>query len=242
MTDIQFRSDFDVELVQSVGGDESVLASMLVSTQAEESLKMLDEDPEASEGRIRFLMKNRHGTPFEHNSMTFFVRAPIAVFREWHRHRVGISINEESGRYKQLDPVFYVPPLERPLVQTGKPGAYIFVPGEMDQWARTTDSIRLACRNAYKTYEGLLADGVAKEVARGVLPVYIYSSMYWTCNARSAMAFLSLRTSWTEEQGAKFPSKPMWEIDMCAQILEQAFAERFPLTHKAFCDFGRVCP
>ena len=73
-------------------------------------------------------MRDRHGSPFEHNSMTFFVRAPIFVWREHMRHRIA-SYNEESGRYRQLEPVFYVPDHRRPVVQVGKTGAYEFLAG-----------------------------------------------------------------------------------------------------------------
>ena len=73
-------------------------------------------------------MRDRHGSPFEHNSMTFYVQAPIFVFREFMRHRIA-SYNEESGRYRELRPVFYVPGPERKLTQIGKPGAYEFVDG-----------------------------------------------------------------------------------------------------------------
>lgn len=191
MTDIKFRSDFSVDLVQNVGSDDSVLQAMLISTIKDYSVNgMADKD---KLGKIRFLMRNRHGTPFEHNSMTFRVEAPIVVFREWHRHRIGISINEQSGRYVELPPMFYIPPPERPLAQIGKPGAYEYVPGNELQSCMRDLRIREANRIAYRCYQEMLNDGIAKEVARMVLPVNIYSSMYWTCNARSLMAFLSLR-------------------------------------------------
>ena len=78
-------------------------------------------------------MRDRHGSPFEHNSMTFYVQAPIFVFREFMRHRIA-SYNEESGRYRELRPVFYVPGPERKLIQEGKPGAYVFVDGTPEQY------------------------------------------------------------------------------------------------------------
>lgn len=243
MTDLTFRSDMRIELLDVMGSDRSLLAAMLVSTQGDESLQQLDEacEPTNMRGRLNFLMANRHGTPFEHAAMTFYVEAPIAVFREWHRHRIGQSYNEMSGRYKELPPTFYIPPPERPLTQTGKPGQYRMVPGTPHQHAVMVSSQRHAAEVAYDEYEIQLAAGIAKEVARGVLGVYLYSSMYVTLNPRSLMAFLQLRTEY-EKPEATFPSKPMWEIARCADQLEAAFAEHFPVAHEVYVANGRVCP
>lgn len=237
MTEIMFRSDFTTDIVDRMGDDDAILRAMLISTLKDEDVATMDVS--AKQGRINFLMKNRHGTPFEHNSLTFRSEAPIFVYREWHRHRIGVSINEQSGRYKELPPMFYVPPRERPLTQIGKPGAYEFLPGSTTQYSILDMTIRSSSKKAYENYEMLMDEGIAKEVARMVLPVNIYSSMYWTCNARSLMAFLSLRVN---EPEAAYPSKPMWEIDACARAMEQVFADAFPRTHAAFVEFGRVCP
>lgn len=233
MSEITYRSDFDVDYLYGSGGDLAVVRAARVSTKGK------NEPTEDAPGLINFLMANRHGTPFEHNSMTFFVSAPIFVFREFHRHRIGFGYNEESGRYKQLDPVFYLPPAHRPLVQEGKPGHYIFVPGTQDQHDLTTSMLKTTYRVAYGSYEAMLGQGVAKEVARAALPVAIYSSMYVTCNARSLMSFLSLRT---KDESSKFPSYPQWEIEQVALALEAEFAKTFPITHNSFCKNGRVSP
>lgn len=230
-----------VYLRKQLASDDDVIEAMLVSTQGDDVRELWErEGREGIDGRIRFLMKNRHGTPFEHTYFKFFIKAPIAVFREYHRHRIGWSYNEESGRYKQLKPEFYIPPPERPLVQSGKPGHYVMEAGDPVMYNALFDDMSHQFQEAYDTYESLLAADVAREVARGVLPVYIMSSMYASCNARSLMAFLSLRT---DEPAATFPSKPMWEIDvLVAREIEAAFAAYMPITHKAFCDFGRVAP
>ena len=165
-----------------------------VSTAGEASIEARDQDPERNAGLIRYLMRDRHGTPFEHNSMTFLISAPIFVFREFMRHRVGWSYNEESARYRQLEPVFYVPGSDRKLVQEGKPGHYVFVDGTPEQHKIVVEATEEACRQAYGAYLEMLEAGIAREVARGVLPVGTYSSMYATCNARSLMHFLALRT------------------------------------------------
>jgi thymidylate synthase (FAD) len=239
MTEIILRSDIEVQLVQAVGDDSSIVWAARVSTAGERSLEALEADPEDARGLIRYLLKNRHGTPFEHNSLTFYVRAPIFVYREWHRHRVGFSYNEESGRYTQLQPEFYVPSRERNLVQRGKPGHYEFVPGTDEQYEALIERDRALYQKAYDTYEASLADGVAREVARTVLPVAIYSSMYVTLNLRSAFAFLSLRT---KSEDSLFPSYPQREIEMAAELVEETIAERFPIAYEAFHEFGRVAP
>jgi thymidylate synthase (FAD) len=164
-----------------------------VSTAGEQSAGELQNDPERSRGLINYLMRDRHGSPFEHSSMTFLITAPIFVFREFHRHRAGWSYNEESGRYRELDPVFYIPGADRKLVQQGRPGQYEFVHGTAEQHRLVDDAVRAACHHSYALYQDMLSNGIAREVARAVLPVGLYSSMYATCNARSLMHFLSLR-------------------------------------------------
>jgi thymidylate synthase (FAD) len=241
MTSVQgitFRSDMTVELIKHAASDADVLWAARVSTKGEQSLAEIDADPERSAGLINFLMRDRHGTPFEHSSMTFYVQAPIFVFREFMRHRT-FSYNEESGRYRKLEPVFYVPGPDRKLVQTGKPGAYVFEEGTAAQHEIVRHTIQASCEQAYSAYQSMLDAGVAREVARAVLPVGLYSSMYATCNARALMNFLSLRV--TDEQ-ATFPSFPQREIEMVAEQMEALWAGLMPLTHAAFERNGRVCP
>jgi len=238
---ITFRSDIDVTLMDSMATDASVIAAARVSTQGADSAEFWDMDPAESKGLIKFLARNRHGTPFEHNSFVFRVTAPIFVYREWHRHRVGWSYNEESGRYKTLEPAFYLPGTDRKLIEKpgSKPGNYEYVPGTAAQHDWLVQDMMEDCVNLYTRYQDRLWRGYAKEVARMTLPVNIYSSMYATCNARSLMAFLSLRT---ERDDAVFPSKPMREIAMASEEMERIFAETMPITWAAFEEFGRVGP
>lgn len=233
MTDVQFRSDVAVELIQHSGSDEMVARAARIST-GKDSIPGADIAP-----LIGFLMKNRHGTPFEHGSMTFRIEAPIFVWREFMRHRIGFSYNEESGRYKQLDPVFYVPAPDRNLVQVGKAGQYSFIPGTPDQCDIIRENLTHACATAYDRYMDSLNNDIAREVARMCLPVNIYSSAYVTCNARSLMAFLSLRT---KRVNSSFPSFPQREIEMVAEEMEVQFLRLFPLTQAAFEAAGRVAP
>ncbi|KUM74011.1 FAD-dependent thymidylate synthase [Streptomyces griseorubiginosus] len=233
------RSDVSVELVKSSASDSDVLFAARVSTLGEQSLDELQKDPERSKGLINYLMRDRHGSPFEHNSMTFFVSAPIFVFREFMRHRVGWSYNEESGRYRELDPVFYVPGADRKLVQEGRPGKYVFVEGSPQQHEIVRSVLDDSYQQAYTAYQKLLAEGVAREVARSVLPVGLFSSMYATCNARSLMHFLGLRT---QHEQAKVPSFPQREIEMVGEKMEAEWAKLMPLTYAAFNANGRVAP
>ena len=240
--EIEFRSDVTVELVRSSASDSDVLFAARVSTQGEQTLEDAASGTEATardKGLINYLMRDRHGSPFEHNSMTFYVQAPIFVFREFMRHRIA-SYNEESGRYRELRPVFYVPARERNLLQVGKPGAYEFLPGTEEQFALVDTATREAVDvHAFEAYQRMLSAGVAREVARIVLPLNIYSSMYVTVNARSLMNFLSLRT---KVEGTHFPSFPQREIEMCAEKMEAFWRERMPMTHAAFNANGRVAP
>jgi thymidylate synthase (FAD) len=234
-----FRSDVTVELVKHTAGDSDVLWAARVSTAGEQSLEELHKDPERSKGLINYLMRDRHGSPFEHNSMTFFISAPIFVFREFMRHRVGWSYNEESGRYRELQPVFYVPGQDRKLVQEGRPGKYVFIDGSPEQHKVVSEAMIDSYRRSYETYQEMLAAGIAREVARAVLPVGLFSSMYATCNARSLMHFLGLRT---QHEQAAVPSFPQREIEMVGERMEAHWAQLMPLTHAAFNANGRVAP
>ncbi len=236
--EIIYRDDVTVELVKSSASDADVIWAARVSTAGEQSMDEIGEDPARSAGLINYLARERHGSPFEHTSMTFFISAPIFVFREFMRHRIA-SYNEESGRYRELSPVFYIPDADRKLVQIGKAGAYTFVDGTKEQLETTQAAMKKSYLLAYEQYQVMLEAGVAREVARAVLPVGLYSSMYVTMNARALMNFLSLRTA---REGSHFPSYPQREIEMVAEKMEVEFARLMPLTHAAFEKSGRVTP
>ena len=236
--EIVFREDMSVELVKSSASDADVIWAARVSTAGDKSLEDVGSDASKSEGLINYLARERHGSPFEHTSMTFFISAPIFVFREFMRHRIA-SYNEESGRYRELKPVFYIPSKERKLVQIGKAGAYTFVDGSDEQYEISVAAMKESYELCYLNYKKMLDAGVAKEVARAVLPVALYSSMYVTMNARALMNFLSLRTA---REGSHFPSYPQREIEMVAEKMEEHFARLMPITYAAFEKSGRVAP
>lgn len=234
MSDIELRSDFEVELGNCMGGDNQICWAARVSTMGTTSW-----ETDESKGLINFLMKNRHGSPFEHGSFMFRIKGPIFMWREFMRHRIGISYNEQSGRYMELAPEFYLPPADRPLIQQGKPGEYSFVQGAPQDIRATQEILAKSYEEAWIGYRTLLDRGIAKEVARMCLPTAIYSAAYVTCNPRSLMHFLSLRT---KRDNSTFPSYPQWEINQVANQMEEHFAELYPLTWEAFNENGRVAP
>lgn len=223
-----------VHLVESCATDLSVVNAARVSYGARsdwvhEKEKILSP---RDVGLISFLIRNEHGTPFEHNLFTFHVRAPIFVLREWHRHRIGWSYNEESARYTKLKPDFYIPDDAHVREQIGAPGRYTYAPVIKGVAEETQGRLEEAYHKGYSEYEDLIGNGIALEIARLALPVATYSQMYATCNARSLMNFLALRNA----------HPAMQEIHEYAEILEQYFSQEMPVTAKAFIDNEYVAP
>jgi len=189
-----------------------------------------DEMTERDAGLIRFLIRNRHGSPFEHGYFRFIVKAPLFVVREHHRHRAGHSYNEWSGRYSKMEPQFYVPEFVR--TQVGKPGAYTFEPVEEQTREAAREEIEESALRAFEAYERMLEQGVAKEVARMVLPLSMYTKYLWSCNPRSLMHFCSLRN----HEDAQF------EIRQYAAAAESFLERHMPITHAAFVANDRTAP
>lgn len=207
--------------------DLSVVNAARVSF-AKRNDRLAENDPML----INYLMKNRHGTPTEHNAFRFHIKAPLFVFREWHRHRIGHSYNEWSARYSTIEPEFYIPALEDVRMRVGKPGHYTYVQAPIELAEKFVDRIKLHNNGGFAEYNDALEAGVAPELARGFLSVFTYSQMYWTCNARSLMHFLSLRNAPTAQL----------EIQRYAQVVEAIFAQLMPVTHSAFIKAGRFLP
>lgn len=231
---IVFRDDMTVELVEHMGNDERVVRAARVSTGNDEEAASWDKQGKL----IQYLMKNRHGSPFEKGVFEFRIECPIFVAREFMRHRIA-SYNEESARYKQMDAVFWQAAPARSLVQEGKPGHYVMKPGTLEQYDYMARCLRETSTIAYRRYEEMLAMGICREVARAALPVNIYTSFYVTINARSLMNFLSLRV---DDPDATFPSKPQYEIEQVALRMEEFFRQKMPITYYAFKEAGRVAP
>lgn len=243
---VQVLDKGEVVLLNRMGGDDSVIAAARVSNGA--NYTTASKGPEADQKLINYLVKHKHGTPFEHNAFQFYVKVPLFVRSEWHRHRIGWSYNEISGRYVEYEPEFYVPKQLRTQGKTNKQGSRIplfitdieqnFIPKEwgqygLDQWNKQLSAqITKAYDAAFNSYKLLLHMGVAKEMSRMILPVGLYTQFYATCNARSLMHFLNLRCA----------ENAQYEIRMYANEMEKIFAEAMPMTYKAWIDNDRVAP
>lgn len=171
-----------LELIRVSGSDLDIANAARVSYG-----RISTELSERDEKLIGFLMRHNHTSPFEHNQLSFRVKAPIYVIREWMRHRMN-SYNEISYRYVKADVQYYIPKKWRYQHKTNKQASE----GSFQDEALKKEYI--AClENAHKTYESLMQQGVCREQARGVLPVCIYSEFIFTCNLHSLMHFLKLR-------------------------------------------------
>lgn len=217
---LTFETQSTAELVKHSASDEDVAYAAWVSNFGGDARA---KDAGRIEGLINFLYRERHMSPFEHGSFTFFVDTPIFVAREFMRHRTW-SYNETSGRYKELEPRFYHVPADRPLVQTGKVGSYRFEPGTEAQYARLSSETTDAYQQSWHSYKVMLEQGVAREVARNVLPVGTMTQFYATANPRNVMQFLTLRND----------PNALQEIRDVAVQIEAAFAESMPLTYAAY--------
>lgn len=209
----------EIRLLDDMASDQKVVGAARVSTG--KGPEYTSKGPEADEKLIRFLMTNGHGTPFEHSTYQFFVKAPIFVVREWQRHRIG-SYNEQSGRYSEMAPEFYVPDHVRvPDPANKQQSLRVKDPGAI---AGVPELMREQMLDAFDLYQRLLRLGVAREMARMVLPLSTYTAFWWTVNARSALNFLMLRNA----------EAAQWEIRQYAAAIERLFAEVMPMTWAAF--------
>jgi len=224
-TTIEVADGF-VRLDAAMADDLSVVNAARVSFA-----KQSDELSEADKGLINFLMRERHGTPFEHNSFRFHVKCPVFVAREWFRHRIG-SFNEFSARYSEVPNEFFSPEQKDVRGQVGKPGSYTFEALDSNVARAAVDIISIANADAYDAYSALLEMGVAKEQARVVLPVSMYTQFYWTVNARALMNFLSLRTHETAQ----------YDIRLYANAVHDLAAEQMPVTFDCWKRNDRQVP
>lgn len=224
--EVDVLGDGYVRLVDSMATDLSVVNAARVSFG-----KTKTDLSAADIGLINFLMRERHGTPFEHNAFTFHVKCPVFVAREWFRHRIG-SFNEFSARYSEMPNEFFVPLAHDVRTQVGKPGSYTFkqLPPMVAQSA--VEMIKAVGERSWEVYKHLLDHGIAKELARTVLPMGTYTQFFWTVNARSLMNFLSLRSAVTAQ----------FEIREYSQAIEPMFQQSMPHTFEAWIKNERVAP
>lgn len=214
--DIEFRSDMRVTYIDSMGGDKRIAQAARVSTGN-------DDSDRPYEGLVRRLWSDGHTSPFESGTLTVKVEVPIFVAREWMRSRTQ-SYSEISGRYTEMKPVFYVPGEDRPLVQVGKAMDYRREAGTTRQQQEVEWGLRAQAEEAWREYKFLLRAGIAREVARNVLPVSLYTEFYTTANLRNWLHFIHLRADPTA----------LWEIQDAARQVADIIAERWPVAWSAY--------
>lgn len=215
-----------VTLMDSMGTDESVARAAWVSTQRDQR----ETTPEAVEKLIRFLLSNRpvHASPFGHPHLTILVECPIFVAREWMRHRVQ-TFSEVSSRYSDMSGEAYLPPLEDFRTQVGRPGDYRMEPMDQAEARKAQTFMELTYSDAAANYRTMLDRGVAREVARNVLPLGTMTRFYATASLRNWLAFLVLRNH----------PAALLEIRREAVAIEALLADLFPISMRVWTEEGR---
>lgn len=178
-----------VRLVDHMGSDLSVVRAARVSYDA---AWRAGEDEKGDARLINYLWKNHHTTPFEAVTVTWEIKAPIFVFRQWHRHRTW-SYNELSARYRELPEEFYVPAPEQIGVQSTSNKQGRMEGADLAERAEQSEMLRAGCSTAFTLYKHLLNKGWPRELARSILPVNTYSHMFATVNLLNCLKFLTLR-------------------------------------------------
>lgn len=208
-----------VRYIEHWGSDERIIEAARMST--DKGFQDWDKDAKL----LAYLYRNKHLTPFEQCGMTVEVQAPIFVFREWHRHRTQ-SYNELSARYTELPNIFYIPDNDRIRSQnaTNKQGSGAKLDSYTTEYCR--DIIKKSYLDSREAYERLLGNGVAREVARLVIPVAQYSRMRASANLRNWLQFLELR----------LPENAQWEIRQYAGAVASLIEEQFPRTYELFAE------
>lgn len=215
-----------IEYVQHAGDDRMIVNAARVSyaNDMDFNAPITDKDYKL----IRYLFKHKHGTPFEHNLITFRIKAPLYVIQEMLRHRVGTSFNQQSHRYVQPGQTddepfrkYYVPTHFRYQHESNKQSSS----GEFSEvdYLRAKAEYVESCDRSFDSYERLIEMGVAREQARGTLPHCTYSSLYMTVNIRSLLNFLVLRLDETAQ----------WEIRQYGKSMVKLVEPYFPYTFKA---------
>ena len=207
-----------VRLVDFMGGDQGVVDAARVSYGG------VSKGAEADKKLISYLLKHSHLTPFEHSVFKFHVSAPIFVARQWFRHRFA-AYNEVSFRYTEVKDYFYMPSAWRGQDKKNKQGST--PAAALDQKALHAEFSKQV-EAALACYKKMIEQGVAREMARMVLPVNLYTEFYWTVNARSLMNFVSLRAD----------VHAQWEIQQYGEALARAFRDTMPWTFEAFLRYG----
>lgn len=211
-----------VRLIDSMGGDLSIVRAARVSHKAD---WRAGADAGRDERLIQYLAAHEHMTPFEAVVITLEIKCPLAIARQFHRHRTQ-SINEVSARYAEVDREYYCPSPEM-IGTSGGPNKQVRLLGEPDP--RSAEVIRAACDAAFDRYKFLLAEGCSREIARLVLPLATYTRYFTTMNLRNLAHFIKLRT----EEGAQ------WEAQEYGNAMLAIAREVAPLAVEALLPSSR---
>lgn len=206
-----------VRLLEFMGGDAGVVLAARVSHG--QGLKGEEKDKKL----LFYLMEHSHMTPFEQAVFKFHIKLPIFVMRQLVRHRVA-SLNEESARYREVEDQFYVPEQFRKQDIKNKQSSTYDQSLDQESLKRLYNE---TVTRSYTTYKKLLEGGAAREMARMVLPVSLYTQIYWTINARSLMNFILLRAE----------AHAQWEMRQYAEALLKFFKMKMPWSYQAFLKF-----
>lgn len=203
-----------VRLVDFIGGDMRAVEAARVSFNSQ------SKGEERDKKLLKYLIEHEHWTPFEHSVFQFHIKCPIFVARQWMRHRWG-SYNEVSARYTEVKDEFYIPEKFRAQDTINKQGS---VETDKLENEKLLEIYRQSIELSFKNYKTLLENGVAREMARMVLPVSQYTQYYWTVNARSLLNFLKLRLD----------EHAQYEIREYAKVIAEIFKDKMPWTWQAF--------
>jgi len=208
-----------VTLIETWGRDESIIEAARMSTGKG------FQGWETDQKLLVYLYNNKHATPFEMAGMVIEVKAPIFVFREWHRHRTQ-SYNEMSARYIPLPDENYTPSIERLMMPGGTNKQAQSTGSPLNNYGATAWQYELEAlyKHAQRVYEHGLLAGVPKELARLAMPVSRYSRMRASANLRNWLSFLTLRMA----------PNAQWEIRQYANAVGALISEHFPRTWKLF--------
>ena len=209
-----------IRLVDSMGNDDAIVQAARVSYG--KGTRKVSQD----RGLIRYLMRHRHTTPFEMVEFKFHAKMPIFVARQWVRHRTA-NINEYSLRYSEARDEFYIPDEEHILFQSklNKQGRSGEVPADLKK--KVQDYFRDISDKSYTIYSELNDAGIARELARAILPVNIYTEWYWKNDLHNILHFLSLRMD----------PHAQYEIRIYAEAMAEIVKKIAPFAYEAFQDY-----
>jgi thymidylate synthase (FAD) len=224
-TDIKVLDAGHVHLIDWMGSDLSIVNAARVSFNKESSWEYADSHvPSQSlserDGKlIRYLAKHNHFTPFCHATISIRVKCPIFVRAQLGKHQIGLTMNEVSRRYVTFDPEVYVPLWRSAPTNGAKQGSSGQIE-DMDICIRMRQEYESVAKDCIKLYNDLLADGVAPEQARSILPQGTYTEFVWTGSLYAFARIYNLRID----------SHAQWEIQEYAKAIDKIIAPLFPVS------------